>query len=58
MYYDQFVLSDQFARDRHNAILREVEQIRLANQLAAQSPSLPRRAVQHLVVVLLNALPR
>jgi len=56
MFYDSFVLSDQHARDRHQAILREVEQIRLANQVA--SSSLPRRTVQHLVAVLMVILQR
>lgn len=58
MYYDHFVLSDRHARERHQAVLREVEQIRLAKQVAPQAPSLPRRAVEQLVAVMLVALQR
>ncbi len=58
MSYDNFVLSDQHARERHQAILREVAAIRLAEQAAPRSPSLPRRVVQPLVTALVVLLQR
>ena len=60
MSYDNFVMSDQHARDRHNEILKEVAQIRLANQVAKQRPVRPGRprSIQSLVAALLVALQR
>jgi hypothetical protein len=58
MFYDNFVLSDQHAKERHQAILREMAQIRLADRVAAQTPSLPRRAAQAVVMVLMTIIQR
>ncbi|MBZ0304148.1 MAG: hypothetical protein K8J31_30715 [Anaerolineae bacterium] len=54
MFYDNIVASDQLARERHQAILREVEQIRFANQFASKSPSRPHRVAQNLLTALLT----
>lgn len=56
MSYEHFVLSDRHARQRQQEILREVEQIRLANQVA--SASQPRRAAQNLLAALVVMLQR
>ena len=54
--YDNYVMSDQIARDRHNEILKEVAQIRLANQVAPKRPA--RLSIHSVVAALLVALQR
>jgi hypothetical protein len=58
MSYDLFVLSDRHARQRQQEILREVEQIRLANQVASTSAQRPRLSVRHLLASLVVMLQR
>ena len=58
MFFDDFVLSDRHARQRQQETLREVEHIRLANQVASASPSQQRRAVQPWLIVLMVMLQR